>query len=110
LTEAQDLQTVLMTAAVQIDEHGNAIDEQSSTTYVILLVIENGNAVDVYNVKPIFRASDDVWHVSPRLDYLHIIQRLTDWEITEREDYWQQEQRLDYWKISLRLNYWRLYE
>ena len=77
---------------VSMGEVANAQDVQSATNHVILRVIENGNAVDVYNVTPIFRASDNVWHVSPRLDYQHVMTRL------------------DYWTVPTRLDYWRIYE
>ena len=80
---AQDVIFNLVQVAVQIDEAGNAIDAQFATTYVILAVIENGNAVDVYYVEPIFRASGDVWHVSPRKDYQHAMTRLDYWRIYE---------------------------
>lgn len=80
---AQDVISNLVQVAVQIDEAGNAIDAQFATTYVILAVIENGNAVDVYYVEPIFRASGDVWHVSPRADYQHAMTRLDYWRVYE---------------------------
>ena len=67
-----DIYSQLLTAAIQINEYGHAIDAQSETTYVILAVIENGNAQDVYYFTPIFRASGNVWHVSPRANYWRI--------------------------------------
>ena len=96
-----------MTAAVQIDESGYAIDNTNALTYVIIAVIESTNATDIYYCAPIFRLSGNVWHVSPRLDYWKQIERQSKVIVSTRSDDWKEPERQDKLIVSTRLTYWR---
>jgi len=86
---AQDLVNQVLIASANISEAALAQDSTNGTTYVIVAVLEQGNAVDIYVCAPIFQKSDLVWHVSPRP---------TNWQVAQRQNYWQVSPRQDYWQ------------
>ena len=86
---AQDLVNQVLVASANISETALAQDSTNGKTYVIVAVLEQGNAVDIYVCAPIFQKSDLVWHVSPRP---------TNWQVAQRQNYWQVSPRQDYWQ------------
>jgi len=105
-----DIVNVIMTASVSIQEAVEAQDSTSATTYVIVVVAEQGNAVDVYFCAPIFQSSEVVWHVLPRATNWELESRLNNWDVLPRATIWEVEQRNDYWDILPRADYWKLNE
>ena len=95
---------------LRLTEQANALDFTNATNYVIVVVVENGDAVDVYYSAPIFNSSEKVWHVSPRQTYWRVEKRLDYWELNPRETNWNVEQRNDFWTVSPRQDYWTLNE
>ena len=110
---AFDITSEMLTAAVQVNEHGQAIDAQGEYTYVVLVVVETANATEVFYCAPVFNLSEKVWHIGPRPDYWEAcaVDRPDFWEAgsVNRPDYWESctVDRPNLWAMSPRLTFWR---
>ena len=110
IANSLDIESVLVSVSKQITEQAQASDLLSEKTYLILTIIENGNAVDVYYCTPIFNSSEKVWHLLPRATNWNLEKRLDNWDVLPRSDKWNVQERKDNWEASPRLDYWNVNE